>query len=75
MTVMHEPIDIYRYAEHCGCDRAADGYENDHCESDEHGAELCSRSHLGRICQGCAAEWPYPTTVELNTKAWADARP
>ncbi|MFC9285681.1 hypothetical protein [Streptomyces sp. NPDC057052] len=75
----HQRQDIYRRADDCGCSPDSDGYDDDHCESDEGGEYLCSRSHFGAVCASCENEdgdgpdwrpdryeWPCPTIGRLD---------
>ncbi|MFL1904802.1 hypothetical protein ACJWDR_37715 [Streptomyces tauricus] len=80
----HQKQEILPRAEDCGCDPDGDGYENDHCESDEGGEYLCARQHLGFVCSDCVNEdgdgpswrsdrfeWPCPTIARLDAAASA----
>lgn len=75
----HPRQDIYRRAEDCGCDPNSDGYDDDHCESEEGGEYLCGRQHLGAVCGNCETEdgpswradrfeWPCPTVARLDSE-------
>lgn len=73
----HQRQEILPLADDCGCDRDADGYDDDHCESDMSGEYLCARRHLGWVCGTCETEdgplwrpdryeWPCPTVAALD---------
>ena len=77
----HHRQEILPRAMDCGCDPGADGYDDDHCESDEGGEYLCARQHLGWICGDCENadedgpdwrpdryEWPCPTIAQLDAE-------
>ena len=76
----HQRQEILPRAEDCGCDPNEDGYDDDHCESDEGGEYLCARKHLGWVCSTCENEdgdgpswrpdryeWPCPAIAKLDT--------
>ncbi|MET9445437.1 hypothetical protein [Streptomyces sp. NPDC006610] len=76
----HQQQEILPRAEDCGCDPDSDGYDDDHCESDEGGEYLCARQHLGFVCATCVNEddegptwrpdryeWPCPTIARLDS--------
>ena len=75
----HSRQEILPRAEDCGCDPDSDGYDDDHCESDEGGEYLCARKHLGFVCGNCENEtgdgpswrpdryeWPCPAVAKLD---------
>ncbi|MGW1409437.1 hypothetical protein [Streptomyces sp. NPDC002403] len=78
----HSRQEILLRAEDCGCNPDSDGYDDDHCESDEGGEYLCARQHLGWICGDCVNEddsgptwrpdryeWPCPAVAALDQTA------
>lgn len=80
----HQRQEILPRAMECGCNPDADGYDDDHCESDEDGEYLCAHQHLGWICAACENEvedgpawrpdryeWPCPTVANLDAEAVA----
>ena len=80
----HRPIEVFKWADSCGCDPDGPGYEADHAESDASGEALCSRSPLGRVCDSCRDEdgdgpewssyavlWPCPPITALDAPAAA----
>ncbi len=75
----HSRQEILPLADSCGCDPEGEGYDDDHCESDEGGQDLCARKHLGFVCGDCVNEngdgpswrpdryeWPCPKVAELD---------
>jgi hypothetical protein len=73
----HTRQEILPLADNCGCNPNSDGYDDDHCESDEGGQYLCARKHLGFVCANCKTEngptwrpdrfeWPCPTVARLD---------
>lgn len=75
----HQPIEVYKWADACGCDPDAAGYENDHDETGDNGEAICSRTPLGRVCESCededgdgpewlpySVEWPCPPIAGLD---------
>lgn len=77
----HNRIEVFSLAESCDCDRDDPEYDDWHCESDENGQDLCSRSFLGYVCEFCsdeddggpswkpeAVEWPCRVIRDLDAK-------
>lgn len=75
----HSRQEILPLADNCGCDPEGEGYDDDHCESDEGGEYLCARQHLGWVCGTCTNEdddgprwkpsryeWPCPPIATLD---------
>ncbi|MGW7688920.1 hypothetical protein ACWGMA_08500 [Streptomyces asiaticus] len=82
LRFQHSRQEILPLAENCGCYPNSDGYDDDHCESDQIGEYLCARQHLGFVCGECVNEgddgpdwrpdryeWPCPAVAALDDAA------
>lgn len=65
----HTRIAVFQLADFCDCDTNDPEYDDWHCESDEVGEYLCSKSFLGYVCEFCDDEEGDGTFQgkELNT--------
>jgi hypothetical protein len=82
----HMRIGVFEGAESCDCDPADPDYDSWHCEEDEAGEVLCSRSVLGFVCEFCesgdgaggpswkpeSVEWPCPVIIGMDRKMGRD---
>ncbi|MBQ6358610.1 MAG: hypothetical protein IJI97_06665 [Clostridia bacterium] len=77
----HTRVEVFSLAESCDCDLDDPEYDDWHCESDENGEDLCSRTFLGHVCEFCsdedgdgpswkpeAVEWPCRVIRDLDSK-------